>query len=55
MYGYLGYYDLSDLKTIEKQINLAKSHGIYGFGIYYYWFSGKQLLEKPINLFINSN
>jgi len=31
---------------------LAKSHGIYGFGIYYYWFSGKKLLEKPIDLFI---
>ena len=31
---------------------MAKSHGIYGFGIYYYWFSGKKLLEKPINIFI---
>ena len=51
-FGYLSYYDLSDIKAIEKQIKLAKSHGIYGFGIYYYWFSGKKLLEKPINLFI---
>ena len=51
-YGYLGYYDLTEIKTIVKQVNLAKSHGIYGFGIYYYWFSGKKLLEKPINIFI---
>ena len=51
-FGYLGYYDLTDINSIKIQIKLAKSHGIYGFGIYYYWFSGKQLLEKPINLFI---
>ena len=51
-FGYLGYYDLTDIKAIESQIKLAKNHGIYGFGIYYYWFSGKQLLEKPLNLFI---
>ena len=54
-YGYLFYYDLSDIKAIEKQINLAKNHGIYGFGIYYYWFSGKFLLEKPINIFIKNS
>ena len=53
-HGYLGYYDLSHLKTIEQQINLAKSHGIYGFAIYYYWFSGKMLLKKPIDIFIKN-
>ena len=53
--GYLGYYDLGDINSLKKQISLAKSHGIYGFGIYYYWFSGKKVLEKPINLFLNSN
>ena len=53
-FGYLGYYDLSELKSIEKQVKLAKSHGIYGFAIYYYWFSGKKLLEKPINIFIEN-
>ena len=53
--GYLGYYDLGDINSLKKQISLAKSHGIYGFGIYYYWFSGKKVLEKPINIFLNSN
>ena len=32
-YGYLDYYDLTDINVIKKQIKLAKSHGIYGFGI----------------------
>ena len=52
-FGYLGYYDLTDIKAIESQIKLAKNHGIYGFGIYYYWFSGKQLLEKPLIYLLN--
>ena len=51
-YRYLGYYDLTEIKTIENQVKLAKNHGIYGFGIYYYWFSGKIILKKPINLFL---
>ena len=39
---YLGYYELTKPEIMKKQIELAKSHGIYGFGIYYYWFSGKR-------------
>lgn len=33
---------------IKKQIKLAKSHGIFGFAIYYYWFSGKNMFDKPL-------
>ena len=50
--NYLGYYYLNNSDVLMKQIQLAKSHGIYGFAIYYYWFSGKTLLEKPLNLFL---
>ena len=50
--NYLGYYDLTNVNFIKKQIHLAKMHGIYGFGIYYYWFSGKRLLEKPIDILL---
>lgn len=50
------YYDLSDphAKTWKWQADLAKKYGIYGFVIYHYWFStGKQLLQKPMEILLN--
>ncbi len=45
------YYDLSDINAIKWQVNLAKKYGIYGFGIYHYWFNSEQiLLQKPAEL-----
>jgi hypothetical protein len=49
--GLLGYYDLRLRETIESQIALATRYGIYGFCIYYYWFSGRRVLSKPIDVF----
>ena len=46
--------DQSELDILENKINLAKSHGIYGFAIYYYWFNDKNLLEKPLEIFLNN-
>jgi lipopolysaccharide biosynthesis protein len=48
----IGYYDLQDDKALEKQVQIAKVSGIDGFCFYYYWFSGKKLLEKPILNFL---
>lgn len=42
------YYDLADLKVLEKHTQLAKKAGISGFCFYHYYFMGKKLLEKPI-------
>ncbi|MDR2600490.1 MAG: glycoside hydrolase family 99-like domain-containing protein [Oscillospiraceae bacterium] len=51
----IGYYDLSDVYAIRKQVKIAKQHGIYGWGIYYYWFSGKKVLIKPIDIILENN
>lgn len=42
------YYDLSDLKVLERHTREAAKAGIYGFCFYHYYFQGRTLLEKPI-------
>lgn len=48
----IGYYDLSKIETLKKQIELAKQHGVYGFCFYYYWFSGRRIMEKPVDMLL---
>jgi hypothetical protein len=52
--GELGFYDLRLPEIQARQIALARKYGIYGFAFYYYWFNGKRLLEKPLDLFLQS-
>jgi hypothetical protein len=39
-------YDLTNNSLIKSQIQLAKSYGIYGFSMYYYWFSLNDITQK---------
>ena len=44
----VGFYDLTHDEAMARQIDLAKNYGVDGFAFYYYWFSGKKLMEKPL-------
>ena len=46
------YYDLLDPETQDWQAHLARQHGLHGFCYYHYWFRGKRLLEKPVELLL---
>jgi len=43
--------DINNSKLIEKQIELAKNHGIYGFGIIYDWLNIYSFNDTILNLF----
>ena len=45
--GFLDFYDLKNQPYIVKnQIKLAKSFGIKGFSVYYYWFSENSITNN---------
>ncbi len=48
------YYCLLDSNVMVKQMRLARKYGIYGFCFYHYWYCGKKLLEKPMELMLEN-
>ncbi len=47
-----GYYDLANPEIMRRQADLARRHGIHGFCFHHYYFSGKRLMEKPVDQFV---
>ena len=52
---YINYYNINYSEIIKSQIKLAKSHGLFGFAIYYYWFSGYILFQDYLNNYLKYN
>lgn len=50
----LGFYDLRLPEAREAQAELAKRYGISAFCYYHYWFTGKQILERPVDEIVRS-
>ena len=48
----LGFYDLTNVDTIRRQVDMARRGGIDGFCIHNYWFSGRKLLERPLEIIL---
>ncbi|WP_288842461.1 glycoside hydrolase family 99-like domain-containing protein [uncultured Deefgea sp.] len=48
----IGYYNLLDSSVLSQQTAMAKKYGIEGFCFYHYWFDGKRLLEKPVDILL---
>lgn len=44
----VGFYNLNTSRIMYRQAELAKKYGIAGFCVYYYWFSGKKLMDLPL-------
>jgi len=49
----LGFYDLRDPGTMREQARLAREYGIGAFCFYFYWFSGRTLLEAPLRQWLD--
>ena len=48
------YYDLTDIGTLKWQAELMNRYNVYGLCLYHYWFDGKLLLERPMELLLEN-
>ena len=50
----LGFYDLRLAEVRSAQAELARQYGIYGFCYHFYWFSGRRVLQRPLDEMLKS-
>lgn len=46
----LGFYDLRVPETLADQTRMARAAGIDAFCVYHYWFDGRRILERPMDM-----
>lgn len=52
--GELGFYDLRLKPVMERQIELARRHGIHGFCFHHYFLNAKPVMRMPFNIFLEN-
>ena len=50
----LGFYDLRLPETRAAQADLARQYGVDAFCYYHYWFSGRRVLQRPVDEIVAS-
>jgi Glycosyltransferase WbsX len=50
----LGFYDLRLVESLHAQADLARRYGLEGFVFWHYWFAGRRILERPLELWRSS-
>ncbi len=48
----LGFYDLRLPAALHAQADLARAYGLEGFVFWHYWFAGRRVLERPVELWM---
>lgn len=48
----LGFYDATRPEVLAQQAALAKQYGISGFCFHHYWFSGRRVLQRPLEVLL---
>ena len=42
------------INNLKREIKLAKNHGIYGFGFFYFWSPDKKIFNEPLDIIITN-
>jgi len=50
----VGYYDLSSPDELARQADQVREAGLAGLVMYHYWFNGRTVLRKPLELLLAS-